>query len=184
MATTVRERLERALAERQLVRIDRRLDFADREDGFVVALGTKWLLLNRVVDGGHPDGFLAMRRRDVRSVTRDRSFATTVAQTLPSWPPTAPVGIDLDSTAGLLASLEGVDGLIGVEKQRERRALWIGRLAGVDGKRLTLRELDTRARWRKKPTVYKLGELTSVQFGDRYIASLELAASAAAVQPA
>ena len=176
MGSTTREKLEQARVTQRLVRIDRKLEFADREDGFVVAVGAKWLLLNCVVDGGHPDGFLAMRVRDVRAVRKDRSFARKVARALPSWPPVAPSNVLLDSTSELLGSIGSDHRLFGVEKQRERRAMWIGRLESLDEKKAWLLELDTKARWRKKTTGYKLGAITSVMFGDRYLASLELAA--------
>ncbi len=176
MGSTIREKLEQALAEQRLVRIERTLEFADREDGFVVAIGATWLLLNRVVDGGHPDGFLAMRVRDVRAVRKDRSFARKVARALPSWPPVAPSTVLLDNTRELLGSIGSDHRLFGVEKQRERRAMWIGQLESLGEKRAWLHELDTKARWRKKPVGYKLSAITSVMFGDRYLASLALAA--------
>jgi len=174
--SSTREKLQRALSDQRLVRIERRLDFADREDGFVVAIGAQWLLLNRVVDGGHPDGFLAMRVRDVRAVRKDRSFARKVARALPSWPPVAPSSVLLDSTTELLASIGSDHRLFGIEKQRERRAMWIGQLERLDEKKAWLHELDTKAKWRKKTVGYKLGAITSVIFGDRYLASLALAA--------
>lgn len=175
-STTIREKLERALAEQRLVGIDRNLEFSDREDGFVVALGAKWLLLNRVVDGGHLDGYLALRIKDVRAVRKDRSFAPAVARSLPSWPPAAQSSVLLDSTTELLGSVGSEHQLFGIEKQHERRAMWIGQLTGVENKRAWLHELDTKARWRKKPVAYKLSSITSVMFGDRYLASLALAA--------
>lgn len=175
-STSTREKIEQALAEQRLVRIDRRLEFADREDGFVVAVGAKWLLLHREVDGGHPDGYLAMRLRDIRAVRNDKSFASTAARALPSWPPLAPSGIDLDSTAQLLASIGADDRLFGVEKERERSALWIGRLERLDDNKLWLHEVNPKAKWGKKPVGYKFGDITAVVFGDRYLRTLELAA--------
>jgi len=173
---STRDKLEKALAEQTLVRIERSLEFADREDGIVVAIGSRWLLLHRVVDGGHPDGYLAMRVKDVRAIRKDRSFARKVARALPSWPPVAPSHVLLDSTGELLSSVGEHHRLFGIEKQHERRAMWIGQLEGLDLKKAWLHELDTRAKWRKKPVGYKLGAITSVMFGDRYLASLALAA--------
>jgi hypothetical protein len=175
--SSTREKLERARAEQRLVRIERRLQFADRHDGFVVAVGAKWLLLRRAVDGGHPDGFIAMRLRDVKSVSRDHSFSSSVARSLASWPPTAPSGVRLDSTAELLASV-GADGqLVGIERESLRSALWIGQVVEVKNKRLWMHELDTKARRSKKAAAYALKDITCVMFGDRYLGSLALAAS-------
>lgn len=175
-STTIREKLERALAEQRLVRIVRRLEFADREDGVIIALGRKWLLLHRVVDGGHPDGYLAMRVRDVKAVHDDKSFASKAAKALPSWPPFAPPGISLESTAELLASIGADQRIFGVQKERERSALWIGRLAGLDEKKVWLHEVNPKAKWGKNPVGYKFGDISAVTFGDRYLRTLELAA--------
>jgi hypothetical protein len=44
------------------------------------------------MDGGHPDGLIALRVRDISSLARDRSFETSFATTQPQpaltiWPP-------------------------------------------------------------------------------------------------
>lgn len=177
MSSTIREKLEKALAAQTLVRIDRKLKSADRYDGFVVAIGTKWVLLQREVDGGHSDGYLAVRLRDVMRVSRDRSFSARVAKTLPSWPPVSPSGIALDRTKELLASAGAGRLLIGIEREALRNgAMWIGQFVNVGDKRLWMNELDTKARWRKKQRGYRLKDITTVQFDGRYLASLELAA--------
>lgn len=173
------EKLERALNSHLLVCVERKLPFADSEDGFVVAIGSKWMLLQRVADGGNPDGYVAMRVKDVRRVRRDRSFAPTVARALPSWPPVAPKGIRLDDTSALLGSVATCSPLFGIEKQRERRAVWIGQLDRIADKKLWLLELNTKAKWLKKPEAHRFNEITSVAFGDRYLSSLALAAAGA-----
>ena len=175
--SSIREKLERALGTQTLVRIDRKPKTADHYDGFVVGVGTKWLLLRREVDGGHPDGFIAVRLRDVKRVRRDRSFSTRVAESLASWPPVLPPGVVLDSTAGLLSSAGATRLLIGIEREALLDgAMWVGQFVAVDDKRLWMNELDTKARWRKKQRGYRLKDITTVQFDGRYLASLELAA--------
>ncbi len=175
--SSTREKLERAMAEQRLVRIDRRPQFADRCDGFVVAIGAKWLLVQVEVDGGHVDGYRAARLRDVKRVSRIRSFSTRVARTLPSWPPVAPPGVVLDSTRELLASAGAGRLLIGIEREALlSNAMWIGQFVTVEGKKLWMKEITTRARWRKKQAGYKLKQITTVTFDNRYLATLELAA--------
>ncbi len=57
MASAVEQRaaLREALVRQTHVRIERRPKGADRIDGFVVALGTKWALLQATRDGGYFD---------------------------------------------------------------------------------------------------------------------------------
>ena len=51
--SSTREKLQRALSDRRLVRISRDLLYADVETGVVLALGAKWVLIRSVVDGGY-----------------------------------------------------------------------------------------------------------------------------------
>lgn len=50
------------------------------------------------MDGGHPDGLIALRVRDISSLARDRSFETTLAMTQPQPGPDDLATIDLDRT--------------------------------------------------------------------------------------
>ena len=174
----VRARLQRALDERQLVRIERSLPFSDRDVGYVVAIGAKWFLTVSVVDGGHFNGYAAMRLRDLKKVVRDRSFAVNAWRLLNDAPPTAPAApIELGSTTGLLVSAGANLAVFGIEKQRQRRAMWIGTLDEVHDGMLWMRELDTKARWSKRPRGYRLAKITSVSWGDRYMDALAMSAS-------
>ncbi|WP_395641077.1 hypothetical protein, partial [Pseudolysinimonas sp.] len=132
---STRHKLEKALAEQALVRISRDLMYADTETCIVVAIGAKWALVRSVVDGGYLDGFSALRIRDITAVKKDRSFAVTALRLLPGWP-ILPLGssLDLDSLVGLVQSVGAEGRLFGLEKERQRRALWIGTLDEVDAK--------------------------------------------------
>ena len=178
--SSIREKLQRALSDQRLVRISRDLLYADVETGVVVALGAKWVLIRSVVDGGYLDGFQALRVRDITAVERDKSFAATAIDLLPGTPGSLPdAPIDLDSLVGLVASV-GADGrLLGLEKERQRRALWIGTLDEVDKKWLWLNEITFRGRWKKKPLGYRMRAITKISFGGRYMEALQLAASPA-----
>ena len=171
------ERLQLALDERRLVRIARSLPFADDDDVYILAIGAKWFLTVKVVDGGYFDGFHAMRMRDVKKVSRKKFFDEQLSTQLNVWPPELPAQpIDLDSTSSLLATVGANDVIFGVEKERQRRAMWIGVLHGVHEGTLWLRELDVKARWGTRPVSYKLSKITSVSWGGRYMGALELSA--------
>ncbi|WP_228497540.1 hypothetical protein [Frigoribacterium sp. VKM Ac-1396] len=56
----VQSKLQRALATSSIYRISREIEAMERVDGFVVGLGAKWVLIARTMDGGHPDGLIAL----------------------------------------------------------------------------------------------------------------------------
>lgn len=177
MAKNVREKLDRAIADRRLVRITRDLVYSDNDTCVVLAIGAKWVLVRSVYDGGYLDGFHLLRIKDITVIEKDRSFAAKAVRLQTDWPALAPEqSIDLDSVAALLASV-GADGrLFGIEKELERRALWIGTLDEIDEKWLWLNEVTPRGRWKKKPLGYRLRAITRVSFGGRYMDALLLAA--------
>jgi len=173
-----RDKLERARAEQTLVRITRDLMYSDIETCVVVSVGAKWVLVRSVVDGGYLDGFSAFKIRDITAVKRDTSFAVTSLRLLPGWPP-SPLdwAIDLDSLVELVASVGAQGRIFGLEKERQRRALWIGTLDAVDEKWLWLNELTPQGRWKKKrPLGYRIKAITKISFGGRYMSALQLAA--------
>jgi len=175
----VRARLQRALDKQQLVRIERSLPFAYRDDVYVLAIGEKWFLTIRVVDGGYFDGYEAMRLRDLKRVWRQRHFDEQTSTQLNPWPPSQPERkIELDSTRGLVLSVGASDVVFGIEKERQRSAMWIGTLDEVAGGMVWLNELDMKARWSKDPRGYKVAKITAVTWGGRYMAALERSAGA------
>lgn len=172
MSNRNRRELESALEERALVRILRRPKHSYRVDGFVVGLGSKWVLVAQTMDGGYFDGYVAFRLRDVTSVTRDRTFEGRFAATQPEWPPSAPGEIDLTSTKRMLRTLAPTGTLIGIEKENERSAVWIGQVVDVRRGWVALHEVRPDARWRKKPLWYRVRAVTSASVGTHYLRGL------------
>jgi hypothetical protein len=172
MSKRNRRELEAALEKRTLVRIVRRPEHSYRVDGFVVAVGSKWVLVSQTMDGGYFDGYVAFRLRDVRSVARDRSFESRFAATRPEWPPSPPGVVDLTSTKRMLRTLSATGPLIGIEKENEREATWIGQIVEIRPGWVALREVRPDARWRKKPLWYQVGAVTSASVGTHYLRGL------------
>ena len=114
--------------------------------GFPVAVGAKWVLIAETGDGGFFDGQTAVRLRGIVRVKRDSSFEGRFATTQPEWPPTAPAGIDLNSTSGLIKSMSGVSPLIGVEQEERHhsRMRWIGVLDEISKGWLWLHQVRSR----------------------------------------
>ena len=116
------DRLRRAAESQALVRIKRSPRNADRVDGIVVAVGCKWALIARTGDGGFFEGLVAIRVKDVVKVRKDSSFEERFARTRPEWPPAAPPGIDLDTTAGLLRGMSATSPLLAIEQEKRFRS--------------------------------------------------------------
>lgn len=171
-ADLLRAALLRARDDQSFVRLSRTPKHADVLDGFVTHVGDKWALLQTTRDGGYFDGWNAFRVVDVARVKpHGPTFETRVSERQPEWPPHAPFPIELDKTADLLLSVPQPE-LIGVEKERQRAAVWIGQVAEVDRRRVWLREVDPQARWADQPLGYRLGAISRVQLRTTYITGL------------
>jgi len=122
------DRLRRAAESQALVRIKRSPRNADRVDGIVVAVGSKWALIAHTGDGGFFEGLVAIRVKDVVKVKKESSFEERFARTQPEWPPIAPADLDLDTTAGLLRGMSAISPLLAIEQERRFRSqmAWIG----------------------------------------------------------
>jgi hypothetical protein len=168
----LRAALLRARDDHAFVRLSRTPKHADVLDGFITDVGDKWALLQTTRDGGYFDGWNAFRVIDVGRVKpRGATFETRVSERQPEWPPHAPFPIELDKTADLLLSIPQPE-LIGMEMERQRAAVWIGRVAEVGQRRVWLREVDPQARWADEPLGYRLGAISRVQLRTTYITAL------------
>ena len=166
-------RLEKALRTHRLVRIERSPRNADRVDGFVVGLGSKWALLATTRDGGFLDWLAAIRIRDVSAVHRDTSFEERFAKTQADWPPSAP-DVDLDKTATLLRDLAKTAPLVSIGQERRYKfdGRWIGVVDEVEAGYLWLREVRPDATWKPHPLGYKLSRISYIETGSAYLFGL------------
>jgi hypothetical protein len=164
------------MAEQRMVRIERTPKYADRLDGFIVQVGEKWALMAQISDGGFFNGHIAFRLRDVGRIKRDKSFENVYARTQQEWPPTAPPNIGLDSVVDVIRGLGSDETLMGIQKENERHAMWIGVSDEILGKCFYLHEVRPDATWHKKPLGYKLKAITTVEIGTRYMVGLSAVA--------
>lgn len=171
----IRSKLKASVGREKIMKIRRRSRPGYTIDGFVLAIGRRWVLLSQTSDGGHMNGYAAIRISDVQSIRPDRSFRSEFAKTRPDWPPTLPpvsTELDLDSTKGMLRSLLVPGHLLGIERDRRHDAMWIGVPDGLTKKLLYLWEVTPRATWDEGALGYRLKTITSVVFGDQYQAAL------------
>ncbi|OIH94484.1 hypothetical protein [Curtobacterium sp. MCBA15_001] len=167
----IRRRLQAATGSEHLVRIDQTSKPGDRESGFVLAVGRKWVLLASTRDGGFFDGYAAIRITDVRRVRDDTSFESRATRLRAEWPPSFPrplTEVDLDTTAGVLRSMAMPTGLIGIESTRRRNAMWIGALHSLTRHWVYLHEVRSDATWHDVPLGYRLGKVTTVYTDSQY----------------
>jgi hypothetical protein len=167
-----RKTLDWAIDSQEMVRVERKPKYADALDGFILGIGSKWALIAKTMDGGFFDGYSLFRLSDVRTVTRNKSFQGKFARTQPEWPPKADFKIDLNETRNALGALADNFPLIGIEKENERRAMWIGEVEELEDKWLWLMEVRPDASWHKKPLGYKLRSITTISAGTHYLVGL------------
>ena len=160
------------MAEQQLLQFDRTPKFADSVNGYVVAIGSQWILVAVAADGGYFDGHAALRLGDLRAIRKDETFEP-ILRRQPEWPPTTPrPDINLDSVGELLMTVGSHDSLVGIEKENEFNDLWIGVVRFVTKKHVALHEINPQARWHPAALGYKLKSITKVTEGSRYQGAL------------
>ncbi|WP_404442895.1 hypothetical protein LG315_08490 [Microbacterium marinum] len=172
---TVRRKLREAIGGSDLVRIDRVSRPSQTVEGFVVSVGKRWVLIQQTMDGGFFDGHVAIRISEVRRVREDSSFESAFARTRPEWPPTQPRSgrnVELDTTAGLFASLASRGQLFGIERNKKYDATWIGVLDEVAPPWLYMREVRPDATWHEEPRGYRLRTITLALVGTHYLQGL------------
>jgi hypothetical protein len=172
--------LRRAQEAKSILRIERKPKFADWVDGIVLRFGEQWILLAKTADGGYFDGYVLLRLRDVARVTPDETFAQEHVKIQPEWPPSFSLDVDLDDAASALGGFARRGGLVGIQKENERSAIWIGTLDQVTSRYVYLNEVRPDATWHPRPLGYKLRSITMAEVGTRYLLALSAVAEAGA----
>lgn len=168
-SVNIRTRLARALRDQALVRLVRSPKHAATIDGFIVAVGENWTLIQGTREGGYFDGYSAFRHDDVKKIHRpDNDVTGRFAQTLPTWPPRSPQDVNLDSAASVVSSLASASDLIGIEQEEHHAAIWIGSLLRVTRKRTTLLEVRPDGTWHQNPSEHRTKDITLVSIDTMY----------------
>ena len=172
-------RLAHAQQHRLLVTVRRWIPDADRLDGFVVGIGQKWVVVQRLTDRITFDGWYVIRLKDIQAVSLDPDpdcFEVTALKVRALWPPTAP-GVDLDDVVGLLTSASSAAAMLSVFDEFARPDVcWIGVVTSVDGSTLRLLEVTTRGGWARRPRTFDPADVTRLDFGGGYEEALGLVA--------
>ena len=164
------KRLVEVRDEQALVRIDRGGEL-DLLEGYVVAIGTEWLLLALLDPAIVLDGHAALRLTDLRRVRRRQSgeMAQQALTLRGQWPPTPPEpGLDLESTEGLLTSLMTQPVLTIHPEHDNPDICFVGAPVAQDDQTLRLVEVTPRGVWNSRPTKYRVEGITRIDVGGRY----------------
>jgi hypothetical protein len=180
MSDTTRNRLRSALRRRVLVSVKRR-QASWTASGYVLAVGSGLFAMSVLGEDLRFNGVQVFRTRDVTRLDvphRRSAFLESALQLRHLSRPPKP-RLRMGSIASLLASASRAFPLVTIHRERtDRGACHIGRVAGLDKRRLLLLEIDPGAKWDKHPTSYRLSEITRVDFGGGYEDALALVGGA------
>lgn len=175
MTSKTQRRLQRAVDERWLVRIERSIPDAEMLYGFVLETTKRWTLL-AIENGTRLNGFVAVRTRDVRKVKRrPRSLIRRHLDAHGQWPaPPPPSNIALGSLADLLDDITAQGRMVAIHEERtDPDMCFIGRVVGHRNRSFGLQEVTPKARWRTNATKWRYRDVTRVDFAGAYNTALE-----------
>lgn len=148
--------------------------------GYVLGIGSTWILLHETTAGGSPDATVAIRRKYISHVAKTKHFAAQVFAAN-KWPvPVSELGMqDLDSTRSVLRALGGGGALISVLRDVAQPAqVLAGSLDEVKKKHALMREVSCRGRWKRRAKELKLKRISRIVSGGDYLQQLALVAGA------
>lgn len=153
------------------MQLTRSIKRSDKIDGFVVAVGRRWVLLAVLDDLIILNGFVAVRCDDVARVQRRGGPESFVGRALASggqWPP-APTEVELDAPAGLLQTAAAKWPLLTLHFELDDPTVcYVGRPVGFTKRSVEWRDISPEADWSTDVAKRPLSQLTRVEFGGRY----------------
>ncbi|TNM64089.1 hypothetical protein FHN55_14755 [Streptomyces sp. NP160] len=175
----LRVRLLDAMAEQTLVRIHRASDTTHRHEGYVVGVGSAWVLLAVLDPRIELDGWTALRLDDLLRVKRlggPEAFPARALRRRGQWPSTA-VPLDLDDDGELLRSAGRCAPLVTVHTDvLDASVCFIGEVVSVDDTTATLQTIDPDAVWEEHTDDWLLADITRVDVLGGYEGALALVA--------
>jgi hypothetical protein len=174
----VLERLGQAERRQELVTVRRAIKGADRLHGYVLAVGSRWILMAELASGIYLDGVVAVRVKDVVEVRRDSMSGRFVRRALElhgEWPPRLPAGaVTLAKTRELIKSCAKLAPLVTLHVEyNDPDVCYIGVPVGWGKRSVKLLGVTPQATWETSPDSWKLADLSRVEFGGRYERTLD-----------
>lgn len=170
----VRRQLLSLAGTRKKVHLTRGFPSEPRHNGFVLALGDEWVLLQQFHDF-YPEGYTTVRVRDitdVRSGEYERHWERMLAAEGLLDRVAAPGDVPLDDVPRLLTALQrrGQNVILECEDPDEDvEDFYIGQILSVDEDSVRFANFDGLGRWDDAPHMIPFGEITKLQFETLYV---------------
>lgn len=170
----VRQQLWALVGTWKMVRLTRGFPSDPMHNGFVLALGREWVLLQQFHDF-YPEGYTALRVRDiteVRSGEYERHWERMLAAEGLLDQIAVPGDVSLDDIPQLLKALQrrGQNVIVECEDSDEdAEDFYIGQILSVEEDSVCFAHFDGLGRWDDAPYAIAFGEITQVQFETPYV---------------
>jgi hypothetical protein len=175
VANKTSSQLKRAMRNGRLVRLSRRFENY-LIHGYIFDVGPKFFLLALVSDHIWFDGFECFRISDVKKVNSEPNakFVEAALKKRGEQKPKKPA-VSVETIQELLVSASESFPLVTIHRDVvSANACWIGRVLEVSRGNASLLEINPDASWDKRPSEYRLSEITRVGFGAEYEEALHL----------
>jgi len=173
--------LERALAEHSMIKLWREGIEREPERGYVLALGSKLLLLHLLSPEVRFNGFSVLRLGDLSRLQFPYQGAAFVERVfeLRGEEVSPKPGISLQTMGEALRSAGELFPLVTIHREAiDPEVCNIGRVLRVTRSTVHLHEINPGAEWDSEYTPYRIGAITRLDFGGGYEEALWLAAPA------
>ena len=169
----IKETIEKHIAEKMLIRIERKnIDATERIEGFPLLLSDRFLLMT-VINDLHDEGFAILNIEDITDAYSYESYAfyekICISEGLRDIE--CPVSINsLSDHKHIFKCLQGYAGLISVqcEKQTETNAFFLGRIKGVYSDSIEFLDIGMDGEWDNETHIIPYPEISQISFGDNY----------------
>jgi hypothetical protein len=164
-----------------LIRIERSNLEDGSIEGYVVALGPDFFLMEVIDDSIRMDGHYCLRYQDITDCENPCSrmgFVENVLQ-LRGIERAEKPEVDLSSIEAIVQSVGTSQSIITIHpEETDPGTCFIGKYGGMENGFLSLLELTTDGKWSEEPGKYAIEEITRVDFGGAYEGALLLVANA------
>ena len=163
------------MRKRQFVRFTRTFE-REFARGYILDVGPKFFLLALQSQQMRFDGFACFRIADLKNLRPDpyAAFTQAALKKLKEPTPKKP-RVSVASIEELLLSASKLFPLLTIHRERvDPDVCWIGKMEDILQGQVALLEINPAAKWDRKPTSYKLSEITRVEFGGEYERALHL----------